>query len=176
MPDEWASGEPGPSARSRYLTRFSAGIFALVMADRIHQEGAYLLYDSVVSQPVMRDRRCEGGIVESKSGREYYEAGVVVDATGDADVLHRAGVPTAQSVTDYVLTNQRLLLERIKDDERSSRHITSLPGLAQFRTTRCIDGDYTLRESAAYRHFDDSVAISSTRCRTAVWCEAATTI
>ena len=29
--------------------------------------------------------------------------------------------------------------------------------MAQFRTTRCIDGEYTLKESDAYRHFDDSV-------------------
>ena len=30
--------------------------------------------------------------------------------------------------------------------------------MAQFRTTRCIRGNYTIRESDVYRHFEDSVA------------------
>lgn len=28
LPAEWASGEPGPGAKTRYVTRFSANIFA----------------------------------------------------------------------------------------------------------------------------------------------------
>ncbi len=215
IPDEWMNTEPGPDAKSRYLTRFSAGIFALALTERICEEGVHLLYDSVVSAPVMKNNHCKGVIVESKSGREFYEAGAVVDATGDADVLYRAGVPTvqggnyltygahgislescrkaaasgnirdaeisfmggnaslygtnqpegmqrfegttAQSVTEYLVINQRLLLDRIRNDDRQTRHITCLPGMAQFRTTRRIAGNYALKEADKYRHFEDSV-------------------
>ena len=33
-----------------------------------------------------------------------------------------------------------------------------LPGMCQFRTTRHIDGDYTLKVSDQYRHFADSIS------------------
>ncbi len=215
LPEDWKNGEPGPGSKARYITRYSVGIFALELAALLRDEGVELLYDSIVSQPVMKDGRCEGLVVESKSGREFYEAGVVVDATGDADVLFRAGVPTlqrgnylsyvahgttlescrkavetgnirfaevsfrgggaslygknhpegmplfegttARSVTDFLLINQRLLLDRIKESDRLSRNISTLPGMAQFRTTRCIEGDHILTVSDQYKHFDDSV-------------------
>jgi hypothetical protein len=60
-------------------------------------------------------------------------------------------------VTRYVVTNQLELLEKIKDDDRKTRDITMLPAMCQFRTTRRIDGDYTLTDDNAYRHFEDSV-------------------
>ena len=215
IPAEWADGEPKGEVKSRYTTRFSASIFALTLTEQLCEEGVDILYDSVVSLPVMKGGHCEGLIVEGKSGREFYEAGVVVDATGDADVLHRAGVPTvqglnyfiyaaagislesckktvesgsiraaevafsggkaslygtnhpegmkrfegttAQSVTEFLVKNQRLLLDNIKGDDRNSRDIIALPGMPQFRTTRRIDGDYTMTEADQYRHFDDSV-------------------
>ena len=49
------------------------------------------------------------------------------------------------------------MLEKIKNEDRNSRDIVTLPMMPQFRTTCHIDGDYTLKESDAYKHFDDSV-------------------
>lgn len=34
-----------------------------------------------------------------------------------------------------------------------------IKSMAQFRTTRHIKGDYTLKNSDVYKHFDDSVAV-----------------
>ena len=42
----------------------------------------------------MRDGRIEGVIVATKAGLRRIEASVVIDASGDADVCHFAGVPT----------------------------------------------------------------------------------
>jgi len=215
IPAEWQQGEPGEGAKARYLTRFSAGIFALALTEQVVSEGVDLLFDCVASRPVMKGRHCEGVVVESKSGRTFYQAAMVIDTTGDADLLERAGVPvvqgnnfftysaagvtldscrkavesgrindasvgfsggrstlygqhhpegmrlfqgtTAEDVSDFLIKNQRQLLEKIKDDARFSRDILALPGMAQFRTTRCIQGDYTLKVADQYRHFDDSV-------------------
>ena len=44
--------------------------------------------------PILDGDRITGIIVESKAGREAILASVVIDATGDADVAHRAGAPT----------------------------------------------------------------------------------
>ena len=35
-----------------------------------------------------------GGIAESVDGKEFFGAKAVVDATDDASIMHRAGVPT----------------------------------------------------------------------------------
>ena len=61
------------------------------------------------------------------------------------------------SYTHLIIANQLEMLEKLKGENRKSREVVTLPGMAQFRTTRCIDGEYTLKESDAYRHFDDSV-------------------
>ncbi len=64
---------------------------------------------------------------------------------------------TVDEVTDYLVTNQLCMLDKIKNEDRKSRDIITLPMMPQFRTTCHIDGDYTLKESDAYVHFEDSV-------------------
>lgn len=216
IPAEWQNGEPGQSAITRYVTRFSANIFALVLTDMLTYEGVELLLDTVVSKPVMENGHCKGLIVENKTGRGFYEGKIIVDTTGDSDILYRAGVPTyqggnyftycsimtnlelmekaietknisrafgyayggnanlyggnhpeemplfpgttAENVTEYIIKNQKLLLEKIKEQDRMSREIVTLPGMAQFRTTRRLIGDYELKGEEAYTHFEDSIS------------------
>ena len=55
------------------------------------EEGIDILYDTLFSDVIMDGKRCEGIIVENKSGRMAYRCKMVVDATGDSDVMHRAG-------------------------------------------------------------------------------------
>ena len=90
-----AKGEKPP----RYMIRYSADIFALCLTELCHKEGVVLLFDSIVSRPVMEEenpQKIQGVVVENKSGREYYEAKMFVDVTGDADLMARAGVPTVK--------------------------------------------------------------------------------
>ena len=222
LPDIWKTGEIEgdiPIDPPRYRTRFSAEIFALTLTEFVCNEKVDVLFDTIVTDSVMENNHCKGLVVENKSGTAYYGAGIVIDTTGDADVLYRSGVPTiqgynyftyygqqitldtcraavennniqkavryinggtsnlygkghpesmpfytgttAEDVNRYLIKNQLLLLEKIKNDDRFSRDIVTLPGMAQFRTTRCIKGDYTLKESDVYRHFEDSVAAVS---------------
>lgn len=215
IPADWKNGEPKQETQQRYMTTYSPQIFALALTELLDSEGVDIRFDSIVSQPVMDGGHCDGVVVESKSGREFFSADMVIDATGDADILFRAGVPTIQGknyfsysghtitlercrkacesgnigavigrtyggtanlygknhpegmpfftgtnaaeISDFLIRNQREMLNRIRGDERLSRDVVTLPGMAQFRTTRCIDGDYVLREEDHYRHFDDSV-------------------
>ena len=46
--------------------------------------------------PIMEGNRIDGIITESKAGREAILAKRVIDATGDADIAHRAGALTVQ--------------------------------------------------------------------------------
>ena len=216
IPDEWKDGEPSEPTEKRYINRFSPNIFALTLLESLVEEGVELLFDSVVSKPVMEGTRCKGLIVENKSGREYYEGKITADMTGDSDILFRAGIPTmqgrnyfiystkaitiesckkaaesgkinaaftgrsggganlygknhpegmkffkgtdAQDVTEFLIKNQIRLLENIKKEDRFSRDIVTLPGMMQYRTTRCLQGDYILKEEDRYVHFDDSIS------------------
>jgi len=63
-----------------------------------------------------------------------------------------------EEVTDYLVTNQRLMLSKLREEDRMTREITHLPMMPQFRTTCRIKGDYSLKIADVYRHFDDSVA------------------
>ena len=95
LPTEWKNGPPKEKTDVRYVTRFSAPIFSLSLAELLVKENVDILYDTVVSQPVItKPGKIDGLITESKSGREFYAAKVVVDVTGDADILYRAGIPT----------------------------------------------------------------------------------
>lgn len=87
-------------------------------------------------------------------------------ATGGGADLYGGGQPEhippydgtrAEEVNRYLILNQLELLEKLKKTDRRTRDIVNLPGMAQFRTTRRLDADYTLRQTDAYRHFDDSV-------------------
>lgn len=215
IPDEWKNGEPKDPTNVRYVSRFSAPIFSLALTELVQSEGVDLLLDTVVSMPVMNGNYCEGLTVENKSGREYYTAKVIVDTTGDGDVLYRAGVPMVQGgnyytyygfesnmqtceealnkkdisklvkfahggratlygehhpegmkrytgtdvedVTEFVVKNQLEALNNLKATNPMTRDLVTMPTMAQYRTTRHIDGDYTLTTDDEYRHFEDSV-------------------
>ncbi len=219
LADIWKKGEPIGEigdAPPRYRTRFSAEIFALCLTELLVDAGVNITFDSLITYTVMENNVCKGVVVENKSGTVYYTGDIIIDATGDADVLFKAGVPTIQGmnyftyygqqitletckdavasgniqravkyinggsanlygknhpenmplftgtdeldVNRYLIENQLLLLQNIKNQDRFSRDIVTLPGMAQFRTTRCIVGDYTLNDSDVFRHFDDSIA------------------
>ncbi|MBR5307971.1 MAG: FAD-dependent oxidoreductase, partial [Clostridia bacterium] len=75
---------------------------------------------------------------------------------------HPEGMPywdgtDGDQVAKYLTVNQLEVFDKIKDEDRKSRDITLLPIMPQFRTTRHLDGNYTLDEKDAYKHFDDSV-------------------
>ncbi len=83
----------------RYTARYSADIFALCLTEWCREAGVELLFDSVISRPVMdpeNPRKIRGVVVENKSGREYYAAKMFVDVTGDGDLMDRAGMPTVK--------------------------------------------------------------------------------
>lgn len=95
FPECWKEGTQKEDS-PRYVTKFSAPIFALALDEYVKNEGVTVLYDSILSYAAMDKGHCEGIIVENKSGSEYYTAKMFVDATGDADLMRFAGMPTVQ--------------------------------------------------------------------------------
>ncbi len=215
IPQEWKNGEPQEPTEVRYVQRYSPYIFALQLMEEVTSAGVELLYDCIACDPVMEGNVCKGVITESKSGTGYYACKMLIDTTGDCDVLRRGGVPTVagqnyytyigkiislssckeaidnqdirhafkniaggsinlfgddqpknmprwsglsvEEVSDYLITNQKHMLSTLKEEDRKEREITHLPMMPQFRTTCRIQGDYSLKVSDIYRHFDDSI-------------------
>ena len=215
IPPQWKDGQSKETG-ARYVTHYSPYIFALQLTEMLHDAGVDLLFDCNAVHPVMEGKHCTGVVTDSKSGLEMYPAKMVVDTTGDADLLRRSGMPTVtgrnfftyigrqvtldgcrkaletgearqavtsisgggaslygngqpddvplyagttvEDVSDYLIRNQTLMLQKLKGQDRLARELTTLPAMAQFRTTCRIDGDYTLKEEDKYTHFADSIA------------------
>jgi hypothetical protein len=66
-----------------------------VADDLLGESGASILYHTLATDVVMDGDAIKAAVVENKGGRFLVGASRFVDATGDADVCFRAGVPTA---------------------------------------------------------------------------------
>ncbi len=72
----------------------------MVALDMVLEAGVELYLHTWASELLMQDGFVKGVIVQSKSGRQVIEAGVFVDATGDADLAYLAGAPTEKLKPD----------------------------------------------------------------------------
>lgn len=101
--------------------------------------------------------------------REAAEKGEVMRAvklyTGGSDCEGNgqpADFPTvpgvsARELNSMVINGRAQAMRRLEEAPPNSMAFTGLPGMAQFRATRMIAGDYALRYEDNGRHFDDSV-------------------
>jgi hypothetical protein len=74
------------------------------MADQLIQEaGVTPLLHCLVVAPIMEGNLIRGVITESKMGRKALLAKIVIDASGDADIAYRSGVPCIKTPIDEML-------------------------------------------------------------------------
>ena len=111
IPEAWKNGEPKEYTEVRYTQRYSPYIFALQLLEEVEESGADLLYDCIACDPVMDGNICRGVITESKGGTEYYECKMLIDTTGDCDVLRRAGVPTVKGANFFTYIGKLITLD-----------------------------------------------------------------
>jgi len=91
-----------------YMCWFDREVYKQAALQLVQEAGADLLLHTWVSEAVMEGDRIRGLIVQNKSGRQMILADVVIDTTGDGDVIAasgarfefgRAGDGKAQSMT-----------------------------------------------------------------------------
>jgi len=210
---EWRDGK-GIGAKKRYTSIFSPPEFVYAMDELMMAEGIDLLFDTVFCSPVMKGNTCKAVIVENKTGRGAYTAKMFVDASGDADLIYRAGAKcveeknyiafwfyntnlkkmqraveksdvmkgislewrgrflkdgtytlgekeykgtNANDITRFILNGRIILKKEIAKNRRSNGSLLALPGMAQYRRTRRLQGIYRLKDKDALRSFDDSI-------------------
>ena len=95
LPEVWRTKpDTAPADSERYMTNFNIPAAVLSLDEFTEKEGVEVVFDAVFSEPIMDGRTVKGIIVESKSGRTAYMAKMFIDASGDADLVSRAGADT----------------------------------------------------------------------------------
>ncbi|MDR0935421.1 MAG: FAD-dependent oxidoreductase [Oscillospiraceae bacterium] len=96
------------NAEGEYITLYTAVIDPEVAKDEInamvYESGSELLLHTWVTEPIIEDGAVKGVIVESKSGRQALLGKVIIDCSGDGDLLPKTGVET----TDYMVPGSRI--------------------------------------------------------------------
>jgi hypothetical protein len=77
-----------PSVRENY----DAEVMMYVLDQMMEEEGVKVLYNTFAIGTCKDGNRVTGIMIVNKSGRQVVNAGVVIDATGDADIAAEAGV------------------------------------------------------------------------------------
>jgi hypothetical protein len=213
LPPEWEGRPACAETKRRYQTEFNAFAFVLALDRMIGEAGVDLLLDTVFCAPVMEAGYCRAVIVENKSGRQAYLGRAVVDATGDADVLARAGAPCVEQddflaywsyclmedrlpdalaqksvtdllkifqignhvgggvpedtpkyygtdvrqITEFLLKGRALALNELLKRGMDKLMFASFPSMAQFRTTRRLEGEFVLDSENMNQRFADSI-------------------
>lgn len=80
-----------PDSRVRYRTRFSPAGFVMAMDELLEKHGIDLWLDTLVGGCTVENDRVTALKVLNKSGEHILAGRVVVDATGDAEIVRRAG-------------------------------------------------------------------------------------
>lgn len=96
LPEKWGGSGVNSPKNDRYSTFFSPTVFSLALDEFVRENGVDLRFDTYSTYPVMNGDVCRGVICESVGGAEFFEAKTVIDATGDASICHRAGIPTVE--------------------------------------------------------------------------------
>lgn len=95
-PKAWMEGGTEEERCShRFMVRYNAQLFAMLMEQLLVQEGVTILYGAHAAAVPVSDGFAQAVVIEGKSGRQAIRAKAYVDATGDADLFHLAGAPTA---------------------------------------------------------------------------------
>lgn len=114
LPAAWKNGEPEEPDGSRCVSRYSQGVFALVMLKMLVDAGVEVVFDVIASEPLMEGRHCAGVVTDGKDGLGFIRAGVVIDATGDADMLKKAGMPVVEGDNFFTYYAEGITLDGCK--------------------------------------------------------------
>ena len=117
---------PEPQSISHSL---DAEAFKCVADTLVEEAGVIPMLHRMFVAPIMEGDTIRGIIVVSKAGREAILAKRVIDATGDADIAHRAGAITHKHPVDEMMSvsvmfsmsgvNKTRFIEAVKADPQS---------------------------------------------------------
>lgn len=134
------------------------------------EAGVQILFETVVSTPVLEGNTVKGVIVEGKTGRQFIAGKVVIDCSADADIAVRAGAPfvmgaggkeeTMQPVSMY-FTMDRVDLVRLAEWAATTDDV---PARAIPKTVEGLDyGLWLTGFNKSLRHWQEKTGIQLQR-------------
>ena len=116
IPECWKSGEwVVENPTGRYQCTFNIPAAVLALDEYIKDEGVEVMFDTSVCMPIMEGNVCKGVIVENKGGRSAYLCKMLIDASGDADMLFRAGAECETQKSIVSSWTYELDIEKIRE-------------------------------------------------------------
>ena len=109
--------------------------------------------------------------VEQNSGEPLMQ--LIADGASDAGAGHPEGLRhfsgvVGKDVSEFILRGRKLFLDSYKKQQaergpngRKDLFPALLPAMADFRTTRRIEGVYTLKDGEQFKHFPDCVGVAA---------------
>lgn len=180
-PENWLDGKGSRTEKDkRYEVQYNAQLFAILAEKLLIENGVDILYGSYVVDVEMTNEKIQSVYVENKSGKTAYGICSVVDATGDCDIAHFAGAPTATFRQGNVLAAWYYFTGKsgytlcphgfadVPDEERNGnaveilvkRRFTGLDGKELSEMT-CLSHQSTLSHWLKRRETDPSAVIST---------------
>ncbi|MFA6659707.1 MAG: FAD-dependent oxidoreductase [Victivallaceae bacterium] len=117
-----------PGSPVRYRTAFSPAGFVMAMDELLEKHKIDLWLDTLVSGCTVKENRVTGLKVLNKSGKHTLTGRVVVDATGDAEIIRQAGgsfVEGANSLAMWAIQAMEHCGEPPVSGHKLSTHIGS---------------------------------------------------
>lgn len=118
--------------KERYETRFSPGVMAMLLEEKLRGAGVRILYDTRICGVVKTEKgtgvHVEGILVENESGRGAVAARGFVDATGGASLFRFAGSPVREHGQGNILASWYYYL---KDGKHTLREMGAAPSIAE---------------------------------------------
>jgi hypothetical protein len=115
---------PEPQSNSHAL---DAEGFKCVADALVQEAGITPMLHRLFVAPLMDGTRIIGVITESKAGREAILAKRVIDATGDADIAHRAGAATIKAPREELMAASVMFSMTGVDPKKFLEHVHSDP-------------------------------------------------
>jgi hypothetical protein len=88
---------PTEKGRLSYSYAIDSEKTKYLLTKMLYDEGVNILFHTIFVDVIMEGNTIEGVIIENKSGRQVLFGKVIIDASGDADVAYKAGVPYWQA-------------------------------------------------------------------------------
>lgn len=96
VPDE----EKGNVIASSKWYIYDPEALKFIFFEMLEEAGVELRVNTLAVKPVVKGRTIQGVEVETLSGREFFEGKIIIDTTGSADIVHRAGAETEYGLAD----------------------------------------------------------------------------
>jgi len=112
-----------------HVTPFDPEALKLVADEMMMENNVSLFFHTCFIKPLMDGNWVRGAVIHNKSGLQAIAAQIVIDCSGDADVAHRAGVPTRTGRQQDRLTQPMTMFFRVTnvDDETVNAYVAQHP-------------------------------------------------